>query len=131
MPIGMQQEEGGKSLKIALVGTVVREDYKPLVAEFAGLAAKYGKVCVLLDMTRFHGWDAGALWPEIKFDLKNLDKLERLAVVGKARWQHAIASFTKPLTPAEVRYFRGAQVVEAQAWLNDREIRNSSGAHAA
>ena len=129
MPIGMQQEDGGKALKIALVGTVVKEDYKPLVTEFSHLAAKYGKVRVLLDMTRFHGWDASALWQEIKFDLKNLDKLERLAVIGEARWQHAIASIAKPFT--EVRYFHGSQILEAQAWLNGQEIQKSSSANAA
>jgi hypothetical protein len=131
MPIGMQLEDGGKFLKIALVGTIVKDDYKPLVAEFTRLIAEHGKIRALVDMTRFHGWDATALWQEIKFDLKYLDKLERIAVVGEARWQHAIASFTKPLTPAEVRYYDGAQVVEAEAWLTDRPLPTRSGTNAA
>jgi hypothetical protein len=127
----MQLEEGGKFLKIALVGTVVKEDYKPLVTEFARLAAEHGKVRVLLDITRFQGWDANALWQEIKFDVKNLNKLERLAVVGETRWQNAIATFAKPLTPAKVRYFDGAQIIEAQEWLLGPEGQKSSGATAA
>lgn len=117
MPIGMQEEEGGKSLKIVLAGTLVKEDYRPLIAEFTHLAALHGKVRVLLDMTRFHGWDASALWEEIKFDLKHLNQLERLAVVGETRWQHAITSFAKPISPAQIRYFERAQVGEAERWL--------------
>ena len=117
MPIEMQVDEQNKILTIALVGTLTKADYQPLVAEFARLATERGKVPVLLDMTRFHGWDAGALWQEIKFDLKHLNELECLAVVGEARWQQAISSFAKPFTPAPVRYFDGAQLAEAQAWL--------------
>jgi hypothetical protein len=129
MPIGMQMEDGGKFLVIALSGTVVKDDYTPLVSEFTRLAAEHSKIRVLLDMIRFHGWDASGLWQEIKFDLKYLDSLERLAVVGEARWQHAIASFTRPLTPAEVRYFDGAQIDEARAWLSgDTQKRGASAA---
>jgi len=130
MPIGMQLEDG-KFLKIALSGTVVKDDYKPLITEFTRLTAERGKIRVLLDMTRFHGWDASGLWQEIKFDLKHLDDLDRLAVVGEARWQHAIASFTKPLTPAEVRYYDGAKVTDAEAWLRDSQFSKSAGKTAA
>jgi hypothetical protein len=131
MPIGMQEEDGGKFLKIALAGTVSKEDYKPLIIEFTRLAELRGKLRVLLDMTHFHGWDASALWQEIKFDLKYLDKLDRLAVVGEARWQHAIASFAKPFTPADVRYFDGAQITEAEAWVTGRPPQNDKGVTAA
>jgi len=30
-------------------------------------------------MTGFHGWDAGALWEDIKFDIKHFGDIERLA----------------------------------------------------
>lgn len=117
MPIGMQEEDGGKSLRIVLVGTLAKEDYRPLVAEFTHLAAVHGKVRVLLNMTRFRGWDAGAFWEEIKFDLKHLNQLERLAVIGEARWQHAITSIAKPISPAQIRYFDAAHINEAEAWF--------------
>jgi len=119
MPIGMQEEEGGKALRIVLAGTLVKDDYRPLIAEFTHLAALHGKVRVLLDMTRFHGWDLSALWEEVKFDLKHLKQLDRLAVVGEAHWQHAITSFAKPISPAQIRYFDRAQIGEAERWLNN------------
>jgi hypothetical protein len=124
----MHHLDGGRFLNIVLIGTLEGEDYKPLVAEFTRLADLHGKLRVLLVMTHFHGWNAGGLWEEIKFDLKNLNKLERLAVVGEARWQHAISSFVKPLTPADVRYFDGAQITEAQAWLASGPARIANAA---
>jgi hypothetical protein len=117
MPIDTR-EGGGNVVDVALTGTVVKEDYGPFVKEFTRLTGLHGKLRVLLDMTGFHGWDASALWQEVKFDMKHLGDLERLAVVGEARWQHAISSFAKPFTPAEVRYFDGAQTEEARRWIS-------------
>ena len=37
---------------------------------------------MLFDMTDFHGWDAGAAWEDIKFDIKHFADIERLAMVG-------------------------------------------------
>ena len=37
-------------------------------------------------MTGLHGWDAGALWEDIKFDIKHFADIERLAMVGEKKW---------------------------------------------
>ena len=39
-------------------------------------------------MTGFQGWDAGAAWEDLKFDLKHFGDIERLAMVGDKKWQH-------------------------------------------
>jgi hypothetical protein len=117
MPIALSPKEDGKILVVELVGTLVKEDYKPLVQEFNRLVGMHGKISVLLDMTRFEGWDMAALWQEIKFDLQHLDKMERLAVVGEKRWQHAIASAGKAFFSAEVRYFDAADAAQARQWI--------------
>jgi hypothetical protein len=117
MPIGLSPEENGRILVVELIGTLVEEDYKPLSEEFMRLAKIYGKISVLLDMTRFKGWDMAALWQEAKFDLQHLNKMERLAIVGEKRWQRAIASAAKPFTSAEVRYFEAADAAQARQWI--------------
>jgi ABC-type sulfate transport system substrate-binding protein len=120
MPIALSEQENGKVLTVDLVGTLAKEDYRPLAEEFLRLATKYGKIRVFLDMTRFHGWDMAALWQEIKFDVQHLNKMERLAVVGEKRWQQAIAAASKPFTSAEVRYFNAADGAQARQWLAER-----------
>jgi len=117
MPINMHDESGGKVFVVKLIGTLAKEDYRPLVIEFSRLAKEHGKLSVLLDMTRFEGWDAAALWQEIKFDTKHMSEMERLAVIGEKRWQQAIATFAKPFTPAEVRYFDTAEAEQARQWI--------------
>ena len=74
---------------------------------------------MLFDMTEFHGWDAGALWEDIKFDIKHFADIERLAMVGEKKWQQGMAIFCKPFTRATIRYFDHATVAEARKWLGE------------
>jgi len=119
MPIELKEENGGRILDVVLTGTLVKDDYGALIAAFQRLARVHGCLRVLLDMTRFRGWDAGGMWEEIKFDLKHLGEMDRLAVIGEKKWQHAIAEFAKPFTPAATRYFDAAKTADARAWIEE------------
>ena len=69
MPIQLNEENGGKILVVHVSGKLVKADYEHFVPEFERLVRQHGKLRVLFDMTGFHGWDAGALWEDIKFDV--------------------------------------------------------------
>src|SRR5665213_3366137 len=88
-----------------VTGCLVKADYEGLVAEFGRLAGEQGKLRVLFDMTGLHGWDAGAAWEDIKFDFKHFADIDRLAIVGDAKWQEGMSWFFKPFTKATVRFF--------------------------
>jgi hypothetical protein len=57
------------------------------------------------------------LWEDIKFDVKHFRDIERLALVGEKKWEEGMATFCKPFTTAEVRYFDRAQVDDAREWI--------------
>ena len=72
----------GKLLHVKASGKLTKESYEtfaPLVDE---LIAEHGKLKILFEMHDFHGWTAGALWEDIKFDFKHWRHIERLAIVG-------------------------------------------------
>ena len=117
MPIQLNEEDGGKTLVIHISGKLVKADYEHFVPEFERLVRQHGKLHVLFDMTGFHGWKAGALWEDIKFDLKHFADIERLAMVGDKKWEHGMAAFCKPFTKATIRYFDLAESTGAQTWL--------------
>jgi hypothetical protein len=79
----------------------VKEDYEHFVPEFERLVRQHGKLRVLFDMTGFHGWEASALWEDIKFDSKHFADIERLAMVGKTSgstvWRRSDTSTTLTL----------------------------------
>jgi hypothetical protein len=119
MPIQVNEENGGKLFVVHVTGKLTKADYQQFVPEFERLVGLIGKLRVLFDMTGFHGWDAGALWEDIKFDVKHFSDIERLAMVGDKKWQHGMATFCKPFTKATIRYYDHTQADYARAWLSE------------
>jgi hypothetical protein len=118
LSVQLDEENGGKTLVVHVSQKLAKADYEHFVPEFERLLGLHGKLSVLMEMRDFHGWDAGALWADTKFALKHFSEIERLAIVGEKKWQHGMASFCKPFTKAEIRYFDHADIVEARRWLN-------------
>ena len=50
--------------------------------EFEKQIGQHGKIRVLFQMDDFHGWNATALWEDIKLDYKHFSDIERIAMVG-------------------------------------------------
>src|SRR5580700_9902774 len=119
MPIKFEDENEGKFLSIHVSGKLEKADYVYFTPEFERLVKLNGKLRVLFDMTGFHGWEAGALWEDIKFDLKHFGDIERLAMVGDKKWEHGMATFCKPFTKATIRYFDHSNAEQAREWLED------------
>ena len=119
MPIQLSEESNGKILVIHVTEKLVKADYSDFVAAFERRLREHGKLRVLFDMTGFHGWDAGAAWEDLKFDVKHFADIERLAMVGDKKWQHGAAEFFRPFTKATTRYFDHTEGVEARKWLGE------------
>lgn len=119
MTIELHPNEDGKILRVRASGHLTKEDYEHFVPEVERLIGQHGTVRVLFDMHEFHGWSAGALWEDIKFDLKHFGDIERLAMVGERTWEQGMAVFCKPFTKAKIRYFDRQQAEDALTWLRE------------
>jgi hypothetical protein len=117
MSIQLKEESGGNILTIHVNGTLTKEDYGHFVPEFDRLIKQHGKLRLLFDMQDFHGWEASALWEDLKFGVRHFTDIEQMAMIGENKWQHGMAIFAKPFTTAKVRYFEQAQLAEALAWI--------------
>jgi len=120
MSIHFEEENGGKILVVEVSGKLEKADYEHFVPEFERLVREHGKLRVLFDMTGFHGWELGALWEDIKFDVKHFSDIERLAIVGETKWQHGMATFCTPFTRATIRYFEHTELDKAMEWLGEK-----------
>lgn len=98
-------------------GTLRKADYAGLTAEAERLIREHGRIHILVDMHDFHGWTASGLWEDVTFSAGHADKIARVAFVGEAKWQEAIAELAKPFTSAAVRYFERAAADEARRWV--------------
>jgi hypothetical protein len=102
-----------------LSGKLHDEDYKTFVPLVDAEIAKDGKVNVLAQFHDFHGWDAKALWDDIKFSTTHCTKIQRIALVGEKPWEKWMAAVCKPFTMAKIKYFGAGDVEAAKAWLSE------------
>jgi hypothetical protein len=110
-------ESPGKILGFKLSGKLHDEDYKTFVPLIDSVAAKEGKVRLLVQFHDFHGWDLHALWDDVKFATTHCTKIERIAMVGEKTWQKWMSAVCKPFTMAKIRYFDASEIDAAKAWL--------------
>lgn len=118
MTVQLQEQAGSKVIEVRVSGKLSKEDYHRFVPDVERAIDQYGKIRLLLEMNDFHGWEFGALWEDIKFDLKHFRHIERLAMVGQTHWEQGMAAFCKPFTTAEVRFFTPDQIEQARQWLS-------------
>jgi hypothetical protein len=114
-------ESSGKLLEVSATGKLTKEFYEEFVPAVEKQIARHGKIRILFSMHDFHGWTAGALWEDVKFDMKHWRDIERLAIVGETKWQRGMAAFCKPFTKAWVRYFDHSRLDEARQWLSSAD----------
>jgi SpoIIAA-like len=107
----------GRVLEVRVTGKLTKDAYQKLVPAVDAQIKEYGKLRILFVMEDFHGWTAGAMWEDLKFDLKHWKDIERLAIVGDKKWEKGMASFCKPFTKATIRYFDAAELDEAREWV--------------
>ena len=119
MPIKLNEEAGGKILIISVTGKLSREDYKSFVPKVEELILKFGKIRMVLEMRDFHGWDADALWEDIKFDIRHFSDIESLALVGDKKWEKGMSIFCKPFTKAQIKYFDLTEIYKAYEWIRE------------
>jgi hypothetical protein len=117
--IQVSEGDRGRVLEVRVSGKLAHEDYERFVPEFERRVKEHGKVRVLFEMQEFHGWSAGALWDDIKFDVKHFSDIDRLAMVGDRKWEKGMSVFCTPFTTAKVRYFDQSEASAARAWLGE------------
>lgn len=117
--IALQETAVDRTLEIRLTGRLTADDYIRIVPELERRISESGRLRLLVVMHDFHGWDAGALWEDLKFDLRHFSDIERLALVGETRWQAGMSLFCRPFTTAVIRFFEPAETDAARKWLEE------------
>ena len=108
---------GGNMLHVRVTGKLTKEAYEAFAPVVDQQIQEHGKLRILFEIHDFHGWTAGALWEDMKFDFKHWKDIERLAIVGESKWEAGMAVFCKPFTAAKIQYFDHGKLGEARSWL--------------
>ena len=115
MAIDLKTERNGRLLHISVSGRLTTDDYRSFIPRFRRLIRPRDRQSVLFEMVEFHGWDAGALWLEIRTDLKRYNDFDRIAFVGEHTWEKWMAQLYRPFTAARMRrYFDRSEIQAAR-----------------
>ena len=114
----VQPLDGG-ILEVRIDDTMSSEDYRIFTRHAEEIIDTLGSLRILIEVLEFHGWSAGALWQDLKFDVKHYADVCRLALVGDVKWGRGAAALSRPFTAAEVRYFSSSEKRDALAWLRE------------
>jgi hypothetical protein len=120
MSVTLIEKDGGRLLEVNLKGKLSNEDYELFAPEVERQIEKNGKIDMLVRMDDFHGWETGALWEDVKFDLKHFSDVEHLALVGDKKWEKGMSTFCKPFTTAEIKYFDTSEEDQAHRWITEK-----------
>jgi len=112
-------EASDDQVEVHVTGKLTPEVYDEFVPVIERQIREHGKLDMLLVLHDFHGWTAGALWKDLKFDLKHFRDIRRLAIVGETRWQSGMAVFCKPFTTAKIKYFHSTELTAARNWIEE------------
>jgi len=105
-------------IELSVTGKLTHEDYAAFipVIEKALKSAKGLQVNLLVDMRDFKGWkEFRALVDDAKFGMKHLNDFDRIAAVGKRKWEEVALRAWGALSKAEVRFFKRKE--KALDWL--------------
>lgn len=117
MGVQLDHDAAQGVLTVKAGGKLESEDYTLLEPMVEEIIRQDRKLKILLILHDFHGWSAGALWEDVKFDFKHFRDIAKLAIVGETKWEKGMATFCKPFTTAEIRYFPDYQLSEARKWI--------------
>lgn len=103
----------------AVHGEIRTEDAAPLFPRLRKAFDGGTKIRIYADMREYGGFGLGVVAEKAKHVRAFLATVERMAVVGDARWLSIWARVFDPLTKPELRHFDSRHADEALAWLRE------------
>jgi hypothetical protein len=112
-------ESQNKVLVFKATGKLTHQDYKDvLIPRVEATIREQGKARVLLDLTDdFHGWEAAALWDDLRVGLTHRRDFEKMGVVGGPQWIRPMLRLGARLMSGEVESFSPSERGRAVEWI--------------
>lgn len=109
-------------LHIHVSGKLAEQDYSQFIPMFESMEANsQSTIPILIELAPdFSGWDLGALWRDIKFDMKHMESFSRIAIVGTKKWEEWATKLSKPFLPgAQMKFFKPEERTAAEGWARN------------
>jgi len=114
-------ETTGDIIVLQANGKLTQEDYtETFIPLFEHVKNTHPDVRLLITFAPdFAGFEAGALWEDLKFGATHANDLHRMAIVGDAKWMEWATNISRRFMKGEVRHYKLTQLLNALRWIND------------
>jgi hypothetical protein len=117
-------ESTGNVLGYALEGRLTEEEVEEIQQQLADVLEAHGSARMLIRADHLHGVEPTAVWQDLRMTPEYVTKLDRIAVVGDARWQKWLATISDLVT--EAAFFAPEEIDRAWGWVRAQD----EGGHA-
>jgi hypothetical protein len=117
MSATFEAAEGGVGI-LRISGKLSQGELAAVQQDAGAFLRARGRGRLMVVAVAFEGWEQGAAWDDASFQEENDARIEKMAIVGDARWEDlALAFVGKGLRPFPIEYFPHAEIGRARAWL--------------
>lgn len=116
MSLSYHEDPSSRTVECRIDGRLTKADYDRVITPMQAFIDRHGQVRVIEVVESFAGFDPAVLIPGIKFDLRNLSHISRVAIVSDIGWFSPLVRAASALTAVEMRMFRMDQLEEARDW---------------
>ncbi|MBX3605664.1 MAG: STAS/SEC14 domain-containing protein [Piscinibacter sp.] len=113
----MSERSTAKERGYTITSRLSRDEARGLAQELERAIQAEGRIRVLFEVQTAPYGDFGALWEDLKFDLKHARDIERAAVVGDGKLQKVATKFFDAISSVDCRHFPSAEREQAWAWI--------------
>jgi len=106
-----------ESLEVKLSAKVDREEYSKILKEIKDKLKQSDSVDLLVDIKELDKMTLGAIWEDLKFDIKNFRVIRKFAIVGGEDSQSLMASISEPFVSEEAKFFNSSEIDKARDWI--------------
>jgi hypothetical protein len=104
-------------IAIKIDGKVRKEDYQMITPLINGRVKDYGKIRMYIEIESIEGIEPAALKEDLKTYLRHFNHMEKIAVVGKSKWQKLWSKLASPFVSGEMNYYSKEEITDAVRWI--------------
>lgn len=104
-----------KIVELDFSGEITGEDYKSVKPKIEEVMEEKGKVKFLMDLTNAEGFNLGAVYQDIKFDVEHFKNIGATAVVASKKTYEMMVKAINTIYPEKVYHFEDQK--SALTWL--------------
>ena len=119
--IGIKRTKDNFFIKLKINGKLTHEDYEMMMPmiDNAIKGIEQPQIKLLVDAIDFDGWDAHAIWDDLKFSFGHIDLFEKIAFVGNKKWEKYAIKISNWFMIGDVEFFDN--INDAIDWIDKEE----------